>query len=283
MKFALAQELEQMFGKVPPSHLKRVGKAPHITIYKGFIGADPVVIHRYGDEASKAEMHNLLLLNRLGIPTIPVLGATKNCLCFEDIEQSKRLRRGTEADLHDEGTARRLAGWYKLLHKKGLELKSDFSAPLPSDMITPQNLLKLWAAFPQECSTWNYILDHISAVQALMRQQEKTLCAGDFSWKHLAVARDNSIALMVDYAPLAPGLRASDVLHVSAKLNRRARAAFKETYGPVCKREISLDLCLRPLVQLIYLTENSGSPARIRPYLEAVHKGEVTYHMDSLI
>lgn len=89
-----------------------------VLVVRGDIDDVPVVVKRYAMAGQRREIATYDLLGRLGVPTLPVLGAGEDWLILEDLV-SAGYRPATTADLQDPAIGRLIAGWYDKLHAAG--------------------------------------------------------------------------------------------------------------------------------------------------------------------
>ena len=62
------------------------------------------------DAAGSVEIRSYALLEKLGVPTLPVHGRSDNAIVLEDLEVSPTWRLAREADCEKQATGRAVAG-----------------------------------------------------------------------------------------------------------------------------------------------------------------------------
>lgn len=214
---------------------------------------DSYVIKCFQKEEYRREMENYRLLTELGIPTIRVHAATDSALLLEDIACSTFWRLGTEEDLSDPEVARKLACWYKQLHRKGLQYVQWHGDAMydESDYFTRENISMLMQRSGTEhASAWELLLENFDAICCALSRVPKTLNYNDFYYVNFIVAKDKSAALMFDYNLLGKGYACNDVMNVLFSLSDAAGAAFLDAYGSVDPLERAIHSVVAPIVTL---------------------------------
>lgn len=95
-----------------------------ISLYRVESEGKKLILKVFEKQEDTREIDNYLLLSKLEVPTLPLLGYTKNAFLLPDIEVSHEYRLGEESDLSNPKVARAIAKWYRILHKKGSEYLS---------------------------------------------------------------------------------------------------------------------------------------------------------------
>jgi hypothetical protein len=216
------------------------------------------------ESAAGTEVEGYRLLQRLGVPTLPLYGSTSQALLLEDLTRSARWRLGTEEDLSDPKVGAAVARWYWTFHAAGDALLARDAPPdflsREVDALTPASILATGEALGlAELPVWKHAAGEIEGLKAAVDALGVTLNYNDFYWTNLALSREERPpeAIIFDYHLLGLGLRYSDCRNVTVALEGSAVSAFWEIYGSVDPREVLLD---RPLATLFNLHEAACLP-----------------------
>jgi hypothetical protein len=240
-------------------------------ILKWFSSPLPVEIQVYG------------LLERLGVPVLPVYALTERALLLEDLEYSQTWRLASEEDTAHAETGRAVAEWYRRLHAEGTEfLASPDEKPvylLPwieeiSLLVLEKAAVKLDLA---NAPGWSVLLEMVEPLKQSYRTLPQTFNYNDFYWVNLALSRsrDPLRAVVFDYDCFRTGAVCSDWRNVVYSLSGEGRAAFIEAYGPVSETERALDEPLSELYGLVIASRRETVPGWARPILEGIRSGEL--------
>jgi len=222
-------------------------------------------------EAS-VEIKAYSLLQRLGVPTLPLYGHTAQALLLEDLAWSDKWRLAVQADSAKSQVGRAVARWYRVFHQAGEALlrvplaagllaQGDCPGFLKSetDELDPASILATGRALAlADHPVWDLAANHIELLKAAVNRQSLTLNYNDFHWTNLALSHqegDQQEAIIFDYHLLGVGMRYSDCRNVAGSLSGDAVVAFWAAYGHVDPREEKLD---RPLATLYALHVASG-------------------------
>lgn len=206
-----------------------------------------------------------MLLEELGVPTLPVLGRTENALLLEDLNASDNWRLAASADIEQAATGVAVAAWYRSLHTAGRMLFVRTQG-LPDFLMYEWDVLNANTihAIGDSLDLRSHpalalAIEQIEPLKAAMRTLPCTLTYNDFHWTNLALSRHRNPlrAIVFDYHLLGVGLAYSDFRNVLSALGNGARSAFAEAYGPVDEREAALDA---PFAVLYTLHEASLRP-----------------------
>ncbi len=216
------------------------------------------------ESAAGSEVEGYLLLQRLGVPTLPLYGSTSQALLLEDLTRSTQWRLGREEDLSSPETGAAVARWYRTFHGAGevwlaREEPPDFLSR-EIDALSPASILATGEALELgHLSIWERAVGEIEGLKAAVDALGVTLNYNDFYWTNLALSRRKRPpeAIVFDYHLLGLGLRYSDCRNVTVSLEGNAVSAFWETYGSADPREVLLD---RPLATLFNLHEAARLP-----------------------
>ncbi len=211
------------------------------------------VLKCFRSEAFQREILNYRILSSLNIPTIKVVAATDSALLLEDIDRSPVYRLGGPEDMADPEVARRIAVWYKQLHKLGYDYVALHGADLydEADCFTLPNI-----AFIKEkthtssAPAWALLEQNFDAISTILHNAGRTLTYNDFYYTNMVVARDKSSALMLDYNLLGRGYAYADLRNVTSSLSEEAGRAFQEDYGDFDPMEKALDDVVSVVVTL---------------------------------
>ena len=241
-----------------------------VLVVRGTVGGDPVVVKRYAEPAMAREIAHHQLLELLGVPTLPLLGAGEDWLVRADLADAG-YRPGTPDDLYDPHVARLVAGWYDQLHAAGESVPLAGLAGLSSeyDLVDAAGLGRVAARWPDLALQVAWAQDQLPEWRRVLADLPRTLTHNDFWYTNLAVAWDDSAALMVDHHLVGAGLRAGDVRNVRLSLSAEAGAAFREEYLRLAaargvewdERAAAVDEPLGHLAALVLASEADEAPA----------------------
>lgn len=229
------------------------------------------------------EIDNYLMLSKLGIPTLPLLGYTKNAILLPDVESSDEYRLGKESDLSDPKVARAIAKWYTILHQKGRACLSGSETSMydESDMITVDNI----GVITEKTSTtenilWQVITENYSTIRSRINALPRTLTYNDFYWTNLIVSKTGKSALMFDYNLLGKGTAYCDIRNVTSSLSHEAAKAFIQEYGDdITEEQKKADAFIAPLVTLVHACRRDTFPSWAKASLEELKNGDVLRHL----
>ena len=100
----------------------------------------------------------------------------------------------------------------------------------------------------------------------------------DFTQENLAVSRGRGSplqALVFDYDCFTLGMAYSDIRNVMYSLERKARQAFIEAYGPTSEAERLLDIPLSSIYGLLVASGRESVPGWARSLLDDVKSGRL--------
>ncbi|MBM4431348.1 MAG: hypothetical protein FJ026_13545, partial [Chloroflexi bacterium] len=151
-------------------------------------------------EAS-VEIKAYSLLQRLGVPTLPLYGHTAQALLLEDLAWSDKWRLAVQADSAKSQVGRAVARWYRVFHQAGEALlrvplaagllaQGDCPGFLKSetDELDPASILATGRALAlADHPVWDLAANHIELLKAAVNRQSLTLNYNDFHWTNLAL------------------------------------------------------------------------------------------------
>jgi len=231
------------------------------------------------------EIDSYHLLHEFGLPTIPLIACSEDAILLEDLKVSPNLRLASEADLASPQIASRLAVWYQKLHSidlealklRGLKFYSEldyFSSANINELIT-----FLGSKTPP---TIIEIKNHFSEISQKLLSIRKCLTYNDFYYTNMAVARDDSLALMFDYNLLGLGFAAMDLHNVTSSLSEDAGKAFLEAYGQIDSKERLLNEIISPIIGLVMGMNRKPLPKWFFEELEELNLPEFQTKLDQL-
>lgn len=230
------------------------------------------------------EIDNYLLLSKLGIPTLPLLGYTKNAILLPDLAASTEYRPGMESDLNDVQVARAIAKWYRELHAKGTKYLAGTETSMydETDALTLANMEIVAEKTGTEGNAlWRAIADNYPMLRKRIDDLPRTFTYNDFYYTNLTVAKDRKSALMFDYNLLGKGMAYSDIRNVTSSLSYEAAEAFKAEYGiGGLEDQAKADAFISPLVTLYFACECEKFPSWANTSLAELMNGGVTKHLN---
>jgi len=231
----------------------------------------------------RREILNYQILTSLEIPTLNVVAHTASSIVLEDINRSI-YRLGTVEDMNDPQTATLLGMWYKTLHENGREYSKKHLLYDECDSFTLENISKIKEQTKtSDLHIWEVIEENFDALKSIATKQLKTLTYNDFYYTNLAVARDNSSAIMFDYNLLGKGYVYADIRNVCTSLGEDAKTAFLLAYGEYNEQEKVIDEVISPLVTLHFACQREKFPSWASDELEAVKEGRLLMAIKKLL
>lgn len=254
-----------------------------ISLYRVESEGRKLILKVFGKKEDAREIDNYLILSKLEIPTLPLLGYTKNAILLPDVEAGGEYRLGKESDLSDPQAARAIAGWYKMLHEKGSAYLSDREALMydESDLLTEDNM----GVIAEKTNTadnviWQVIAENYSYIRSRIDALPRTLVYNDFYWTNLIVSKNGESAFMFDYNLLGKGTAYGDIRNVTVSLSREAAEAFIQEYGDdIAEEQKKADAFIAPLVTLVSACSHETFPSWAKTYLEELKNGDVLKHL----
>lgn len=230
------------------------------------------------------ELRVYALLERCGVPTLPVYGCSTQALLLEDLDHSSVWRLACESDMGWSTTGVAIAEWYHNLHKAGREV-------LENPELRPR-FLQAWvdeisgrslnaagmSLGVEDDPAWVLAVEHVEQLKSAFRALPQTFNYNDFALENLALShsgRETLRAVVFDYDQFSIGPAYSDWRNVMSALRGAARAAFEETYGIVSEEEQILDNPLSVLYGLIVASRRNRLPGWAISPLEMVRNGEL--------
>lgn len=253
-------------------------------LYRLALGGRSLVLKWFYDPAQAVEVRGYALLERLGVPVLPVHGSAPNALLLEDLENSPAWGLATEEDIERPETGTAVAEWYHILHTAGEKLLADAHDPpaflqRQEDTLDAASILRTGerlglTAYP----VWAPAAEHIEALKRALRSLPATFTYNDFHWTNLALSRQGTPAvraIVFDYHLLGIGTRYSDYRNVSSALGAPARLAFQSAYGEVDDLQAVLDAPVAILYALQEVSERPRLPQWAMPLVGEVETGEL--------
>ena len=254
-----------------------------ISLYRVESEGKKLILKVFENYEDTREIDNYLMLSKLEIPTLPLLGYTKNAILLPDAEASDEYRLGKESDLSDLEVAKAIAKWYRLLHEKGSVYLSGRKTAMydESDLLTADNM-KLIAekTGTTDNMLWQVITENYSAVRSRIDALPRTLTYNDFYWTNLIVSKNGESAFMFDYNLLGKGIAYGDIRNVSGSLSREAAEAFIQEYGDdIAKEQKKADAFIAPLVTLVSACEYETFPSWAKASLGELKDVDILRHL----
>ena len=254
-----------------------------ISLYRVESEGKKLILKVFENYEDTREIDNYLMLSKLKIPTLPLLGYTKNAILLPDAEASDEYRLGKESDLSDLEVAKAIAKWYRLLHEKGSVYLSGRKTTMydESDLLTADNM-KLIAekTGTTDNMLWQVITENYSTIHSRIDALPRTLTYNDFYWTNLIVSKNGESAFLFDYNLLGKGIAYGDIRNVSSSLSREAAEAFIQEYGDdIAKEQKKADAFIAPLVTLVSACEYETFPSWAKASLEELKNGDILRHL----
>lgn len=275
-------ELQQM--GIPFNTLTLIRNKDGVSVWRITTEADSYVMKCYDKPEYRREITNYQILSSLGIPTLKVIAYTEYSLLIEDIEHSP-FRLGTLEDINDPKIAKLIARWYKTLHENGREYANTYTLYDECDSLALVNLRTI----QEKTGTiglpvWRLIEVHFAQIYTAAMSLPRTLTYNDFHFTNLAVARDNSAALIFDYNMLGKGYVYSDIRNVCGHLgNEDAREIFRVGYGSFDEKEKLVDDVVCILTSLDIACQRVTFPSLGNVLLDMVKNGEWLVAVEKLL
>ncbi|MCL2426763.1 MAG: hypothetical protein FWD05_10570 [Oscillospiraceae bacterium] len=223
----------------------------------------------------RREILNYQVLINLDVPTLKVIAHTDYSIVLSDIEQSE-YRLGTAEDMNDPKIAKLLATWYKTLHENGRKYTGIHLLYDECDFLTLENIFKIKEnTKTDDLHVWEVIEENFNMLKSSVMKLPRTLTYNDFYYTNLAVARDNSSALLYDYNLLGKGYVYSDIRNVCSSIGEDAKTAFLSAYGELSKQEKDIDDVVSPLINLHFACQHDNFPSWAMESLEQVKDGRL--------
>ena len=236
----------------------------------------PCVLKCYRTDSAKREILNYALLAALDIPTPQLLSQTDSSILMEDLSRHPIYRLGREVDLSSPVVAEKIAVWYRDLHLHSRNAPDLQKRSLYEEAayFTRQNIAALPAfTHTDHLSVWKTLRAHFDEILSLYNRVPKVLNYNDFYYTNLAVAKDDSRAMMFDYHLLGIGYAFADVRNVCSSLSPKAKEAFIAAYGPMNPLEQALDAILSPIITLHLACQRSVFPSWAKESLAFLEGG----------
>lgn len=226
-----------------------------VTVARLYSKDKSAILKTFAPGISCREVENYRMLQSLGVPTLNVYAACDNGIIIEDMSSEKCFYRlAAENDMADISTARSLAQWYRKLHSAGFDYVAKHGKDMYSEtaFFTRENIAAVRdKSGLSTLPVWKILDENYDVIMRIADSSPMTLTYNDFYYTNMAVARDDSAAMMFDYNLLGKGHVYFDVRNVEYSLSPDAAAAFREAYGEYdFSREAALDAVMSPIVTL---------------------------------
>ncbi len=234
-------------------------------------------------ESARVEIESYRLLQRLGVPTLPLYASTAQALLLEDLAHSKQWRLAEQTDSARAEVGQAVARWYRFFHTAGEALLSQEAPPdflrRETDVLTPQSLLATGQTLGMANSpVWDLASRHLELLKTALASLSFTLNYNDFYWTNLALSRTSDQpleAIIFDYHLLGVGMRYSDCRNVAFSLTGEAVEAFWDAYDKVDAREAILDCPLADLCGLQLASQMPKFPQWAQESRQRLLNGEL--------
>jgi len=254
-----------------------------VSVWRVEADKNSYVIKCFDKAEHRREMTNYQVLTSLGIPTLKVIAYTDFSIVLEDIERSK-YRLGVAEDMNSPQAMALVGAWYKTLHENGRKYASEHSLYDECDCLTLENISKIKEhTGTSDLQVWVVIEKNFDALKSVAMKLPRTLTYNDFYYTNLAVAQDNSFALVFDYNLLGKGYIYADIRNVCSSLGEEAKAAFLSAYGRFNEQEKDVDDVISLLVNLHFACERENFPNWALESLEQVKDGRLLAAVNKLL
>ena len=252
-----------------------------IALYRVSSEGNSYILKVFANMEDRREIANYKLLASLGVPTLPMIKHTDCALLLPDLEFDPLYRTGRAEDLNDPDVARALGRWYRLLHEKGRELfKSQAFDDIYdwTDILTLENMeFTAEKTNSRDNPLWPALRDRFTELRRRVDGFSRTLAYNDFWWTNLAVARDKSSAMMLDFNLMGRGYAYGDIRNVTSALSKDCEEIFTAQYGPenISPEEQAADAVLSHLHGLYTACRRKNFPDWAKESLEGLRNGVI--------
>lgn len=271
---------------IMPDNVEQIREKDGVSVFRVQSKGKSYVLKYFEKPEYRREVENYLLLQKLDIPTIPLIAFTEEAILMEDLGESEQYRLAVPEDMKSTRTIQNVARWYKNLHQRGRDHVARSGKAMYSelDVLTRDNLRIIRQRTGTEGNAvWTFLDEYFDGLQRRADEIPKTLTYNDFYYTNLAVARDGTSALMFDYNLLGKGMAVSDVRNVTYGLSEREKAVFLKEYGSVSREEIRLDQVTSTLTALYTACLREDLPAWAERELERVKNGSLLTSAQALL
>jgi len=200
----------------------------------------------------RKEIRHYETLNSIGVPTLRMTAHTECLMLMEDIESSGKYRLGAQQDIADRAVARLIAGWFRQLHARGRGRANLDCMYSIEDELSIKNMERAMKKTNSRGHPfWPVLADNLDGIKSAYARLCDTITYNDFWWDNMAVALDNSSALMFDYNCMRRGYAYADIRHILSVLSKEAGAAFLDAYGAYSQEEKAFEELFFPLTGLL--------------------------------
>lgn len=237
---------------------------------------------KWFEQDDSLEPHVYNLLERHGVPTLPLHACSTQALLLEDLEHSTRWRKATPADMSAEATGLAVAEWYKSLHQAGSQIfRNQVTMPVALhpwvEELSVESLTRAGVRLGlTNLPAWPEAVHSIEPLKVKARRFPQTFNYDDFAQENLALSRDPNKplqAVVFDYDCFTIGAAYTDWRNVTFSLDGKARKAFINAYGPVSQAERLLDAPLSTFFGLLVASRRATLPGWAHPLLKSVEDG----------
>jgi len=261
---------------IQPASLSLIQNKDGVSVWRVIAENMTYVMKCFDNADYRREIENYQTLTSLGVPTLEVIANTYCSILLEDIGHSK-YRLGIAEDMSNPKITALIAAWHKALHEKGWGYENLHQLYDECDCITPENIeMVMDATETNHLQVWNIINGNFDNIKSAAMSMPRTLTYNDFYYTNLAVARDETSAIMYDYNMLGKGYIYGDIRNVCSSLgNAEAQTAFKSAYGNFDETEIVLDEIVSTLQTLIVACRRDNFPNWATDSLESLKDGRL--------
>ena len=290
MTFNLFAETELQRMNIAFNKLTLIRDKDGVSVWRVTTENNSFVMKCFEKQEYRREIANYKILGSLGVPTLKMIAHTDCSLLIEDIANIADIkisiyRLGTLEDLNNPNIASKIALWYKTLHKSGREYLNTHDFIDEYDCLTLENFKIIQEKTGTgDLEVWLIIEKYFEQIHSAVMNLPRTLVYTDFHFTNLAVACDNSSALIFDYNFFFKSYVYSDIRNVCRSLgNEESKTAFLSVYGEFDELEIVVDDVSSILYSLNLACQRKIIPNWVKDNIEKLKDGRLLTAVKKLL
>lgn len=236
---------------------------------------DTAILKYFEKDEFLREIENYEILQKIGVPTLKVIGKSNRSILLEDVDNSNIYRLGEEADFENTNVIKALAMWYKTLHTNGTSYVSQHGGGMYAewDSFTLDNIIAIKEKFNlYDSDGIKLIEENFDEIRERLDNAPMTLTYNDFYYTNMVVKKDKSKAMMFDYNLLGKGFYASDIRNVIYWVSDEKKKTFILEYGEVDDNLMLLDEICAPIITLYSAMSRKILPDWAKEAIEDLEK-----------